>query len=59
VTTPVSDRNGGYQHNPQGYGTHPGYQPPVPYQQSSNYTLEQQQRTYPPQQSTHGMFSVN
>lgn len=59
VATPGSDRNGGYQQMPQGYGAHPGYQPPVQYQQHESYTLEQQRHTYPPQQSTHGMFSVN
>ncbi len=59
VATPGSDRNGGYQQMPQGYGAYPGYQPPVQYQQRESYTLEQQQHTYPPQQSTRGMFLVN
>ncbi|CAK9222041.1 unnamed protein product [Sphagnum troendelagicum] len=56
VPTPGSDRNGGYQQPPQGYGAHPGYQQPTPYQQRESYTLEQQVHTYPSQQSTHGQY---
>jgi hypothetical protein len=56
VATPGSDRNGGYQQMPPGYGAHPGYQPPVPHQQRESYTSEQQRHTYPPQQSIHGQY---
>jgi len=46
VATPGSDRNGGYQQMPQGYGVVSRYRRPV-------------FSRYRPQQSTHGMFSVN
>jgi hypothetical protein len=57
VATPPTDRNGGYQQMPPVYGAYPGYQPTVQYQQRESYTLEQQGRTNPPQQSTHGQYT--